>query len=128
MNEHDFLNIWVIHANFLLTLFVAFISGTSGYLIVANVKGKVLNSKLFALVTGLYILAATYFILFYAKVCESMLNIRSQMIDADMGWYNVVYEPQSILPILMTIGGVLMISLAMGSIWYFSSIRRNNDS
>jgi len=104
---------------------VAFISSTSAYLIVANIKGRELPNKLFVLVTCLYILASTYFILFYVKVCESMLNVRTRMIEANMDWYTVVYEPQFIFPAIVSIGGILMISLAIGSIWYFARLRQS---
>lgn len=127
MNQHDFLDVWVMHSNFLLTVFVAFISGTSAYLIVANVKGRELHTKLFLLVSCIYILASTFFILFYIKVSESMLNVRTQMIEANLNWYNVAYEPQFIFPMILTIGGILMISLAAGSIWYFAHIRKANN-
>ena len=104
---------------------MAFISSTSAYLIVANIKGRELPNKLFVLVTCLYILASTYFILFYVKVCESMLNVRTRMIEANMDWHTVVYEPQFIFPAIVSIGGILMISLAIGSIWYFARLRQS---
>ena len=127
MSQFELLEAWLGHSNFLLSVFVAFISATSAYLIVANVKGQELHRNIFVLVSSLYLLASVFFILFYIKVAESMLNLRGQMRETDMSWYNVVYETQFIFPTIVAIGGILMICLVVGSIWYFFHLRKKGE-
>jgi hypothetical protein len=62
------------------------------------------------------------------KVAESILNLRGQMHAADMEWYNVVYEPQFVLPLLLTTGLIVTVSLVAASLWYLSSVRKESDS
>ena len=110
--------------NFLLVLFVAFMSATSAFVIVAHVKGKELHPMACTLVRCLYVVASVFFLVFMGKVSESILNIRGQMHKANMDWYNVVYEPQFVLPLILIIGMVVVISLVVGSLWFFSSVRK----
>ena len=126
MSESEFIDLWVTHANFLVTLFVAFMSATSGFLIVANIKGKELQPIAYNLVRYLYIVASVFFIVFMGKVAESMLNLREQMRAADMDWYNVVHEPQFIFPLILITGLFVLISLAVGSLWYLGSVRKGS--
>jgi len=114
--------------DFLLVLFVAFISATSALVIVANVKGKDLQPQAYKLVRYLYVVASVFFLVFMGKVAESILNLRVQMHAADMDWYNVVYEPQFVLPLIMIAGLVVVVSLVIGALWYFSSVRKGSDA
>lgn len=114
--------------DFLLVLFVAFMSATSAFVVVANIKGKDLSSPAFKLVRYLYVVASMFFLVFMAKVAESILNLRGQMHAANMKWYNVVYEPQFMLPLILIAGFVVVVSLVVGSLWYLSSVRRESES
>src|SRR5210317_1213309 len=99
MNQSELIDLWLTHMDFLLVLFVAFISATSAFVVVANVKGKELSLAACRLARHLYIVASMFFLVFMGKVSESILNLRGQMHNANMEWYNVVYEPQFILPL-----------------------------
>jgi hypothetical protein len=114
--------------DFLVVLFVAFMSATSAFVIVANIKGKDLSSPACRLVRWLYVVASVFFLVFMGKVAESILNLRGQMFAANMEWYNVVYEPQFILPLILVIGFVVAVSLVVGSLWYLRSVRKESDS
>ena len=114
--------------DFLLVLFVAFMSATSAFVIVANVKGKDLHATAYKLVRYLYMVASVFFLVFMGKVSESILNLRGQMHEASMDWYNVVYEPQFVLPLILITGLVVIISLVVGSLWYFESVRKDSDA
>lgn len=128
MSQYDLIDLWVTHMDFLMVLFVSFISATSAFLVVANVKGRELQQGAYRLIVYLYFVASLFFLAFMAKVSEGIFNLRGQMHEANMDWYNVVYEPQFILPIILIAGLLIMISLVAGSLWYFASVRRNPAS
>lgn len=128
MSPTDLIDLWVTHMDFLLVLFVAFMSATSAFVIVVNVKGKDLHPTACTLVRSLYVVASIFFLLFMFKVAESILNIREQMHTANMDWYNVVYEPQFILPFILVSGLIVVVALVAGSLWYFSFVRRNQEA
>jgi signal transduction histidine kinase len=124
MTEYEMSSLWLQHWTFLLSMFLAFISGTSAFLIVINLKGRDLSVQLYRLVLALYLIATLFFMLFMGKVTESILNLRRQMIEKGMDWYNVVYENQTILPILMALGLILIVSLVVGAVCYSRSVRK----
>lgn len=128
MSQSDLVDLWVTHMDFLLVLFVAFMSATSAFVVVANIKGKDLSAAACRLVRCLYVVASVFFLVFMGKVAESILNLRGQMHAANMEWYNVVYEPQFILPLILIIGLVVVVSLVVGSLWYLSSLRKESAS
>ena len=125
MNEYELSDVWLGHMHFLVTVFVAFLSATSALLIVANLKGKDLQPAVFKLVMYLYSVSAIFFVLFFTKVSESRFYVRGQMVEAGLVWFNAVYEAEFVLFLLLGMGILIMISLAVGSVWYFISTRRN---
>jgi hypothetical protein len=122
MSQYELVDLWITHLNFAMTVFVAFLSATSALLIVAHFKGQ-LQRSLYRIVIALYCVAAVIFILLFAKTLEGALDIRGQMGAANMNWYNTVYEPQLIAPTVLTIGLLVQIMLAVGSLWYLKSTR-----
>ena len=128
MNQSELIDLWLTHMDFLLVLFVAFISATSAFVVVANVKGKELSLAACRLARHLYIVASMFFLVFMGKVSESILNLRGQMHNANMEWYNVVYEPQFILPLILGSGFVVVVSVMGGSLWYLNSVRKELDT
>ena len=124
MTQYDLIDLWVTHMDFLMVLFVSFISATSAFLIVANVKGRELPKGAYRLIVYLYLVASVFFLAFMAKVSEGIFNLRGQMQEANMGWYNVVYEPQFVLPIILVAGLFIVVTLVAGALWYFASVRR----
>ena len=128
MNQSELIDLWLTHMDFLLVLFVAFISATSAFVVVANVKGKELSLAACRLVRHLYIVASMFFLVFMGKVSESILNLRGQMHNANMEWYNVVYEPQFILPLILGSGFDVVVSVMGGSLWYLNSVRKELDA
>lgn len=128
MSQSELIELWVTHMDFLLALFVSFMSATSAFVVVANIKGQELSKQACGLVRGLYVVASVFFLVFMGKVAESILNLRGQMHAADMEWYNVVYEPQFVLPLLLTTGLIVIASLVAASLWYLSSVRKKSDS
>lgn len=125
MSPSDLITHWIEHMNFLVTLLLAFLSSTSAFLIVANVKGKDLPKRLSGLVLSLYCFASVFFLGFMWKVAEGIFNLRLQMREAGMNWYVVVYEPSGVLPSLFVVGALIMVALMIGSMWYLVSLRRN---
>ena len=125
MSQYELVDLWISQLNFSTTIFVAFISATSALLIVAHLTGKDLHQFLYRIITALYSVAAVFFLLTFAKSSEALLNIRGQMHMADMDWYNAVYEPQIIAPLVIAIGILLHVILAVGSLLYFKSTRSN---
>lgn len=128
MSQSELIELWVLHMDFLLVLFVSFMSATSAFVVIANIKGQELGNQACRLVRGLYVVASVFFLIFMGKVAESILNLRGQMHAAGMEWYNVVYEPQFVLPMLLTTGLIVTISLVAASLWYLSSVRKESDS
>ena len=123
MSHYELVDLWITHMTHAMTVFVAFLSATSAYLIVAHFKGGELRQSLYRIVTALYCVAAVFFLTMYAKSMEAAINIREQARLADMDWYNIVYEPPMIAPIIFTTGFVVQVILAVGSVWYFRSTR-----
>ena len=123
MSHYELIDLWITHLALAMTVFVAFLSATSAYLIVAHFKGGELRQSLYRIVTALYCVAAVFFLLMYAKTLEAAIDIRGQAILADMDWYNIVYEPGMMAPFIFTTGFIVQVLLAVGSVWYFRSTR-----
>ena len=123
MSQYELIDLWVTHITHAMTVLVAFLSATTAYLIVAHLKGAELRQSLYRIVTALYCFAAAFFVLMYAQSMVAAINIREQARLADVDWYNAVYEPPMIAPILFTTGFVVQVALAIGSVWYFRSTR-----
>jgi hypothetical protein len=123
MSHYELVDLWITHLTLAMTVFVAFLSATSAYLIVAHFKGGELRQSLYRIVTALYCVAAVFFLLMYAKTLEAAIDIRGQAILADMDWYNIVYEPGMMAPFIFTTGFIVQVLLAVGSVWYFRSTR-----
>ena len=123
MSHYELVDLWITHITFAMTVFVAFLSATSAFLIVAHFKGGQLRQSLYRIVTALYSVAAAFFLLLYAKTLEAAMDVREQARLADMDWYNIVYEPGMMAPFIFTTGFVVQVLLAVGSVWYFRSTR-----
>ena len=123
MSQYELVDLWITHLTLAMTVFVAFLSATTAFLIVAHFKGSELRRSLYRIVTTLYCVAVVFFVLMYAKTLEAAIDIRGQAILADMDWYNIVYEPQMIAPFIFTMGFIVQVILAIGSVWYFRSTR-----
>ncbi len=123
MTQYELVDLWIIHLTLAMTVFVAFLSATSAFLIVAHFKGKELRQALYWIVTALYCVAAVFFLLMFAKTLEGALDIREQAKLAGLDWFNIVYEHQILAPTIFTIGFIVQVLLAVGSIWYFRSTR-----
>jgi len=123
MTEYELLDLWIALLEFAVTVVVAFLSATSALLIVAHLKGPELSLVLFRMISAVYCVAATFFLIMYGKTSEGALNVRGQMQAAGMDWHNTVYEPQLIAPLVLTIGFIVQLLLAIGAMWYFRSTR-----
>lgn len=123
MSQYELIDLWVSHIGHAITVFVAFLSATTAYLIVAHFKGGELRQSLYRIVTALYCFGAIFFMLLYAKSLEAAINIREQARLAEIDWYNAVYEPPMIALIAFSMGFVVQAVLAAGSVWYFRSTR-----
>ncbi len=123
MSQYELVDLWITHLTLAMTVFVAFLSATSAFLIVAHFKGKELRQGLYLIVTALYCVSAVFFLLMFAKTLEGALDIREQAKLAGLDWFNIVYEPQILAPTIFTIGFIVQVLLAVGSIWYLRSTR-----
>ncbi len=123
MSQYELVDLWITHLTLAMTVFVAFLSATSAFLIVAHFKGKELRQALYWIVTALYCFSAVFFLLMFAKTLEGALDIREQAKLAGLDWFNIVYEPQILAPTIFTIGFIVQVLLAVGSIWYLRSTR-----
>ena len=124
MSQYELVDLWITHLTLAMTVFVAFLSATSAFLIVAHFKGKELRQALYWIVTTLYCVSAVFFLLVFAKTLEGALDVREQAKLAGLDWFNIVYEPQILAPTIFTIGFIVQVLLAVGSIWYLRSTRR----
>ena len=79
MTEYELLDLWLAMLEFAVTVVVAFLSATSALLIVAHLKGPVLSPVLFRMITAVYCVAATFFLIMYGKTSEGALDVRGQM-------------------------------------------------
>lgn len=64
-------------------------------------------------------LSATSALIVFARISEGMLNVRTQMHEHNLQWFNAAYEPQFIAPVILTLGVIVQVALAIGSLWYF---------
>ncbi len=123
MSQYELVDLWITHLTLAMTVFVAFLSATSAFLIVAHFKGKELRQALYWIITALYCVSAVFFLLLFFKTLEGALDVREQAKLAGLDWFNIVYEPQILAPTIFTIGFIVQVFLAVGSIWYFRSTR-----
>jgi len=123
MSQYELIDLWVTHITHAITVFVAFLSATTAYLIVAHLKGGEIRQSLYRIVTALYCVGAVFFVVMYAQSLVAAINIREQARLAEMDWYNAVYEPPMIAPIVFTTGFIVQVILAVCSVWYFRSVR-----
>ena len=86
MSQYELVDLWITHLTLAMTVFVAFLSATTAFLIVAHIKGPELRQSLYRIVTTLYCVAVVFFVLMYAKTLEAAIDIRGQAKLADMDW------------------------------------------
>ncbi len=127
MSGYELLDAFDSHLASVISFFVAYISATSAFLVVAYLAAPRLPSLVARLVVGLYSLTAVFFLMIFQRHWTSMLTIRDQMGDAGLSWYPAVYEPPWVLPTAMWVGVIVMSILYVGSVWYFVSARRGTD-
>ena len=127
MSGYELLDSFDSHLASVISFFLAYISATSAFLVVAYLTAPQLPRLVARLVVGLYSLTAVFFLMIFQRHWTSMLTIRDQMADTGLSWYPAVYEPRWILPITMWFGVIVMSVLYVGSVWYFVSVRRGSD-
>lgn len=119
MTDFELVDLWLSHWVLAMSVFVAFLSATSALIVVANLKGADLQPFVYRLVVNVYAVAAVFLIVVFAKISEGMLNVRTQMHEHNLQWFNAAYEPQFIAPVILTLGVIVQVALAIGSLWYF---------
>lgn len=124
MTDFELVDLWLSHWVLAMSVFVAFLSATSALVVVANLRGAELPPLAYRLAVNIYSVAAVFLITVFGKIAEGMLNVRTQMHERDLQWFNAAYEPQFIAPTLLTIGVIVQIALAIGSLWYFRSTHK----
>jgi len=123
MADYELVDLWLTHLTLAISVFVAFLSATSALLVVAHFKKGGLQKPVYWLALSLYSVAVLFFVILFAKTSEGAINVRGQMHESDLHWFNAVYEPQFIAPLVLGLGIVVQIALAAGSLWYFRSTR-----
>ncbi|MFT4562612.1 MAG: hypothetical protein ACI9BW_002358 [Gammaproteobacteria bacterium] len=124
MSEFELLNTFVLHMDLVQTYFVAFISATSAFLVVAHLAAKELSSTIVKLAIGLYTFTAIFFLASFQRTFAGTIGLRDKLLAANMTWYPAVSEPQWLMPTVMWIGVVVMVVLTTGSISYFVASQR----
>ncbi|MDA0821185.1 MAG: hypothetical protein O3C28_02020 [Proteobacteria bacterium] len=123
MTDYELADIFVTHAQVLLTYFMGFISATSALLVVAHVTGSTLPAALVRVVIAIYTITSVFLIASFQRLSAVVLGIRGQMGES-LNWHAVVHEDPRILELLTSIGVFAMVVIYVSGIWYLLRVRR----
>ena len=124
MSAYELTDAFMNHVQLGMTFFMAFLSATSAFLMVAYLAGCNLPSYLAKVVVSIYTLASIFLIFSFHRISSIFIAIRDEM-HGIANWHPAVYEPQAIIQVVQWLVVVIMILLYLSSLWYFHHVRIN---
>jgi len=103
-----------------ITFFMSFISATSALLVAAYFSGRVIPSRLAAVVIFVYVSTSIFLIGGFQRTSKVIEDVRAELPD----WHTASSEPLWVLPTITGIGTVTMIFIAIAACWYFQYARK----
>ena len=122
MSDYELVDIFNSNVEVLLALFMAFVSATSAFLVVAYLAAKELSSFLLKVAISLYSITSFLLMGIAERQGAVLIGIRNQMGES-LSWHPAVYETQWIMPTLFRSVVIVMALLYASSIWYFFHAR-----
>jgi hypothetical protein len=99
---------------------MSFISATSALLVAAYFSGRVIPSRLAAVVIFVYVSTSIFLIGGFQRTSKVIEDVRAELPD----WHTASSEPLWVLPTITGIGTVTMIFIAIAACWYFQYARK----
>jgi hypothetical protein len=120
MTEFESSNLFAYYISINITFFMSFISATSALLVAAYFSGRVIPSRLAAVVIFVYVSTSFFLIGGFQRTAKVIEDIRAELPD----WHTAASEPLWILPTITGVGTVTMIFIAIAACWYFQYARK----
>ena len=120
MTEFESSNLFAYYLSINITFFMSFISATSALLFAAYFSGRVIPSRLAAVVIFVYVSTSIFLIGGFQRTSKVIEDVRAELPD----WHTASSEPLWVLPTITGIGTVTMIFIAIAACWYFQYARK----
>ena len=120
MTAFESSNLFAYYLSINITFFMSFISTTSGLLVAAYFAGRVIPSRLSAVVIFVYVSTSIFLIGGFQRTSKVIEDVRAELPD----WHTASSEPLWVLPTITGIGTVTMIFIAIAACWYFQYARK----
>ncbi|MAJ11319.1 MAG: hypothetical protein CMO22_02895 [Thiotrichales bacterium] len=120
MTEFESSNLFAYYLSINITFFMSFISATSALLVAAYFSGRVIPSRLAAVVIFVYVSTSIFLIGGFQRTSKVIEDVRAELPD----WHTASSEPLWVLPTITGIGTVTMIFIAIAACWYFQYARK----
>ena len=127
MTAYELTDAFMNHVQLGMTFFMAFLSATSAFLMVAYIAGSKLPAYLAKVVLAIYTLASIFLIFSFHRVSSIFIAIREEM-HGKANWHPAVYEPQAIIHVVQWLVVAIMTLLYLSSLWYYWHVRNNNET
>ena len=120
MTEFESSNLFAYYLSINITFFTSFISATSALLVAAYFSGRVIPSRLAAVVIFVYVSTSIFLIGGFQRTSKVIEDVRAELPDC----HTASSEPLWVLPTITGIGTVTMIFIAIAACWYFQYARK----
>ena len=120
MTAFESSNLFAYYLSINITFFMSFISATSALLVAAYFSGRVIPSRLAAVVIFVYVSTSIFLIGGFQRTSKVIEDVRAELPD----WHTASSEPLWVLPTITGIGTVTMIFIAIAACWYFQYARK----
>jgi hypothetical protein len=120
MSEFESSNLFAYYLSINITFFMSFISATSALLVAAYFSGRVIPSRLAAVVILVYVATSAFLIGGFQRTSKVIEGVRTKL----PAWHTASSEPSWVLPTITSLGTVTMICVAIAACWYFQYARK----
>ena len=122
MTEFESSNLFAYYLSINITFFMSFISATSGLLVAAYFAGRIIPSRLSAVVIFVYVSTSIFLIGGFQRTSKVIEGVRDNL----PGWHTASTEPSWVLPNITSIRTVTMVCIATAACWYFQHARKSD--
>ena len=123
MSEYELADLFNSHVQTVITIFMAFVSTTSAFLIVTYLAAKEFSSFLTRVVVALYTISSLMLIGITQRQTQVIVGLRGEM-EGVATWHPAVYEPEWIMPTAFSSVVIVMGLFMMGALWFFAFTRK----
>ncbi|MFT4562829.1 MAG: hypothetical protein ACI9BW_002576 [Gammaproteobacteria bacterium] len=124
MSEFELTETFLNHVELSMNYFMAYLSATSAFLVVAYMAGSEIPRFLARVAVMIYSLASIYLIIAFQRVAAIYVGVRDEM-RGTVEWHPAIYEPSWLIPSVAWLAVVVMVLVYVCSIWFFYHVRIN---